>query len=501
MPGKHHNKGAMHESFSDAQQVNEWHRIAYILGRTPQDAARRFAQRADVADMILPMRGLVAAWQDAPFAPRWALQHRLLREVLRLRFAQRVAVVQMLFPRQLGAVSNTYALFQALVRLGRYLEPAVLAKQLVATPAAYQCRRSRIFLANGQQHLVEAHVRHCADCRQAGLALQRIRQAVMAVVMTASFPPLPATSVVPWQGWGVMGCLLLLGVGMWYAVQARPTVVDVPMPTDARAVLVQADNQLWQIPAMSADQEYAVHVRMFWRFESNSVAMLDGRIWYQATPTQYRAQLVHTAGGNPFELDIVTESQRLYHVTEAYVGSVWPLRAQATTLVRATAPFTVDEMLMWRLRQGAWAVGEQLLSRGMRAPQLDVTGVAVTAHGDPMWRIRSRDDQGELWFDVDVATNRVIAMWQIIDTEPRLMWQHVADEVQPIRDARRYLVIQPTVGEPQWLRSPALHPALPLVDVNAGTRQQDVVQFTRDDERCRVELSQSIVQQCEAETP
>ena len=500
MPGKHHNKGAMHESFSDAQQVNEWHRIAFVLGRTAQDAMRRYAQRADVATMIEPVRGMSALWHDLPIVPRWAQQHRILRAVLGLRFAQRVAVVQMLFPRQLGAVSNTYALFQALVQVGRYLEPAIPTKQLVATPAAYQCRRSRIFLANGQLHLVEAHVRQCADCRQASMALQRIRQAITAVVMTASFPPL--RDVRPSRvGWMLVVCVVLIGMGMWYAAQTQPTHVAVQMPNDARMVLTQANAHMWQIPTLGADQEWAVHMRVFWYFPSNSVAMLDARVWYQGIPAQYRAQLVHSAGGNPYELDIVTESQRLYHVTEAYAGSIWPEGASAATVVRPAAPFTVNETLMWRLRQGAWAVGDQLLARGLRAPQLDVKGVAVTADGAPMWRIRSRDDLGELWFDVDVNTTRVIAMWQIVDTEPRLMWQYVSSDVQAVSDARRYLVIQPTVGEPVWVRSPALHPALPLVDVSDGTRQQDDVQFTRAGQRCRVNLAQDFVQNCDPETP
>lgn len=475
---------------TEAQPGSDWEHIWLLIGRTPHKAAQYVAHKQSPTNVVARF------WDNVPWAPRWSWQHPLLRAILVLPFSQRLAVAQMVYARQIGSVSNTYALLQALRSLANQLEPPIQARVFAVPAAAYQCQRAQVYLANGEFQRMAAHLRLCERCRTAAEAFQRIRQAVTVVLVSATYPPIPRVVPVPvvramlW--WGP-----LLAIVVWLAVMlATPVVPTIMKSTQPNQLLAQAQGNVYDIPLLDAGEEYVVHTRVFWRFADGSVTLLDAGLWYQHAPEQYRTELVHIAGGNPYELDVVTPYQRLYHVTDLYLASVWPYQRPAKTILQATAPFGVRETLEWRLRQGAWQAVNALLGRGMNAPEQTLLGVAVGDARQGLLRIRTVDADGELWFDIDPEQGRLETVWRVVDATPQMLWQLVAERRQRASSAKHYGVIQPTIGEAERRRTASIHPALPLIAPEQGHTDGQQVEFQDGTTRCRVTLQETMVWDC-----
>ncbi len=481
---------ALFTGVANDAQGDEWQHIALLIGRTPHQAAQYLAHRH------FPER-MTRLWDNLPWAPRWSWQHPLLRNILKLPYAQRLAVAQMVYARVLGSVSHTYALLQALRTLASTLSPPIRSEVFWVPAAAYQCQRAQVYLANGEFQRMAGHVRQCRRCRVSAEAFQRIRQAVTVVLASATYPPLPHVAPMSFARTVLWWVPLLLVVVCLIVMRIVPSTPTVMSGVDADQLFAQAQAHIYDIPTLDAGEEYLVQTRVFWRFADGSASVLNARLWYQQSPEQYRTELVHVAGGNPYELDVVTPYQRLYHITDIYLASTWPYQRPAATVLLETPPFGVRETLRWRLRQGAWQVAHTLLIRGMNAPEKTVIGVALGAESRSLLRIRTVDEAGELWFDIDPARGgHLDTIWRVTASAPQMLWQLVTERRQQASTAKHYGVIQPAVGEAERRGTASIHPALPLIAPAQGRTDGEQVEFQDENRRCRVILQESLVWDC-----
>ena len=467
----------------------EWQSIALLTWRTPAQASRPYA-RAIAADNphTLLDRGwlgdLARWWSDAHirrwYVPSWARGNPVVFRVVQMPWDQRVAVAQLVFGRVLGPVTNPRALFYAFVQCAPLLDPAIPAHLILPRVGAFACLHVRIQLAHGDRQSARAHLRQCDACRRADMALQRVRQALLVAVASITYPEIPQpvlrrTAV-------IRRATVLMAVGaLWIApVMASQQVSPVRMmPQDPRGLVQTAAQTLFQPKPLDTDQSQYWQVEMFWRFADQSVTWLNAEAWYQLEPVQYRTQLVHEAGGNPYELDIVTPYQRLYYVTELYA----PHRllsddTPATVLMPNNDPVAL--VWQWRMRQGAWGMAAHALTDAVARNQMSIAGVSIGAYGEPLLRLACQTSRGEVWFDVAPRSGELMAIWQLDDQQvPQLVWRLLQRAVVESDERLRYVVVQPRLGAYDQRPTQALHPAVPLISFDAGERVDNQISLWR----------------------
>lgn len=468
---------------------HEWQSIALLLWRTPANASKPYIRATTTENPYVLLErdwlGDVALWWrdirvNRWLIPRWARSSALVGRVLQMPWDQRVAVAQLVFGRVLGSVTNPRALFYAFVQCAPLLDPAIPTQVLQPRVGAFACLHVRIQLANGDRQSARAHLRNCDACRRADIALQRVRQALLIAVGSAVYPaPLYKPS---WMH-GMMHHIawMVAMAALWVApVMLNQNAVPVVMrPQSPRALVQSAQQQLFSPVSLQTDQSQYWQVEIFWRFANDSVAWLNAEAWYQYAPNQYRTQLVHQSGGNPYELDIVTPYQRLYHVTSLYA----PHRLLSDDMPATVLMPNDDEIVdvwQWRMRQGAWGMAPQILNEVVLHQQMEVIGVTVGAYGEPALRIAGHTPSGTVWLDVASHSGELMAIWQIDNqNQPQLRWrlrQHVLVENN---ERMRYVVVQPLVGVYEKRHTSALHPAVPLIPFDVGERTGDQLSLWR----------------------
>jgi len=468
---------------------HEWQSIALLVWRTPAQASRPYA-RAIVADdpTTLLDRGwlgdMARWWSDARLrrwmVPRWARSNPLVARVLQLSWDQRIAVAQLVFGRVLGPVTNPRALFYAFVQCAALLDPVIPKHVIQPRVGAFACLHVRIQLTNGDRQSARAHLRQCDDCRRADMALQRVRQAVLVAVASIEYPEIPRSearvqTVIQHAVW-VMAVAVLWVVPVVVNQQIQPLVL---VPQAPLALLQTAQQTLFAPKPLDTNQSQYWQVDIYWHFASQSVAWLNAEAWYQLEPVQYRTQLIHESGGNPYELDIVTPYQRLYHVTDLYAPHRLLSDGEpATVLMPNNDP--VARVWQWRMRQGAWGMAAQVLSDATMRNQMDVIGVSIGVYGEPLLRVACQTVGGEVWFDVAPRTGELMAIWQLDAQQvPQLQWRLRQRVVVESNDRLRYVVIQPRLGVYDQRPTQALHPALPLISFDVGERIDNQISLWR----------------------
>jgi len=468
---------------------HEWKSIALLVWRTPTHASRPYA-RAVATDTPIALldRGWLGDaarwWSDAQvrrwLAPRWARTQPLVARVMRMSWDQRVAVAQLVFGRTLGPVTNPRALFYAFVQCAPLLDPAIPTHIIQPHVGAFACLHVRIQLTHGDRQSARAHLRQCDACRRADMALQRVRQALLVAVASVEYPDIPQP--VSRRHVLLRQATWLVAVGaLWVApvVVSQQVQPHVLVPQEARALLQMAERTLFQPKPLTTDQSQYWQVEMFWRFANQSVTWLNAEAWYQLAPNQYRTQLVHASGGNPYELDIVTPYQRLYHVTDLYA----PHRllsdgTPATVLMPNNDP--VASVWQWRMRQGAWGMAAQGLHDALVRDQITVIGVSIGVYGEPLLRLACQTVAGEVWFDVAPRNGELMAIWQLDAQQvPELRWRLRQRAVVENDERLRYVVIQPRIGTYDQRPTQALHPAVPLISFDVGERLDNQISLWR----------------------
>lgn len=478
----------------------EWKSIALLVWCTPAYASRPYA-RAIATDSPIALldRGWLGDvarwWSDAQvrrwISPRWARAHPLVARVLQMSWDQRVAVAQLVFGRVLGPVTNPRALFYAFVQCAPLLDPAIPTHSIQPRVGAFACLHVRIQLTHGDRQSARAHLRQCDGCRRADIALQRVRQALLIAVASVAYPDIPQP--VSRGNFLMRQAIWSVAVGvLWVAPvvvnqQVQPHVL---MPQEPRALLQTAAQTLFQPKPLTTDQSQYWQVEMFWRFANQSVTWLNAEAWYQLTPNQYRTQLVHESGGNPYELDIVTPYQRLYHVTDLYASHrLLSDGNPATVLMPNNDP--VARVWQWRMRQGAWGMAGQVLNEALLADQIAVIGVSIGVYGEPLLRLACQTMRGEVWFDVAPYNGELMAIWQLDAQQvPELQWRLRQRVVVESNERLRYVVIQPRIGAYDQRPTQALHPAVPLISFDMGERLDNQISLWRFGQRQTINLDE-----------
>ncbi len=467
----------------------EWQSIALLIWRTPAHASRPYA-RAIATDNPHAMfdRGwlgdMARWWSDAHirrwYIPSWARVNPIVARVLQMSWDQRVAVAQLVFGRVLGPVVNPRALFYAFVQCAPLLDPAIPIQTILPRVGAFACLHVRIQLTHGDRQSARTHLRQCDACRRADLALQRVRQALLVAVASVTYPAIPyalsrSHTIVRHMTW-LVAVVLLWVIPAISRQYVAPTVLQ---PVTPLILLQTAEQTLFQPMPITTDQSQYWQVDIFWRFANQSVAWLNAEAWYQIEPVQYRTQLVHQTGGNPYELDIVTPYQRLYHVTDLYA----PHRLlsddmPATVLMPNNDP--VANVWRWRMRQGAWGMAAQTLNDAITRNQLEVIGVSIGVYGEPLLRLASETTHGEVWFDVAPRSSELMAIWHLDAQQvPQLQWRLRQHTVVESDERLRYVVVQPRLGTPDQRPTQALHPAVPLIPFDMGERVDNQISLWR----------------------
>lgn len=479
---------------------HEWKSIALLVWRTPAQASRPYARaRAVDNPMALLDRGWISGaarwWGDTPvrrwLVPRWARTSPLVARVLTLPWEQRIAVAQLVFGRILGPVTNPRALYYAFVQCAPLLAPAIPPQVIQPRVGAFACVHVRIQLAHGDRQSTRVHLRQCDACRRADMALQRVRQALLVAVASIAYPdihqPVSRRRIVMRQATWMMA----VGV-LWIApvVTSQSTQPRVLVPQAPRALLQMTELTLFQPKPITTDQSQYWQVEMFWRFANQSVTWLNAEAWYQIAPNQYRTQLVHESGGNPYELDIVTPYQRLYHVTDLYAPHrLLSDNEPATVLMPNNDP--VASVWQWRMRQGAWGMAAQVLNQALTDNQIEVIGVSIGVYGEPLLRLAGQTASGEVWFDVAPRNGELMAIWQLNAQQvPELQWRLRQRAVVESNERLRYVVVQPRLGDYDQRPTQALHPAVPLISFDVGERLDNQISLWRFGQRQTINLDE-----------
>jgi hypothetical protein len=323
------------------------------------------------------------------------------------------------------------------------------------------------------------------------MALQRVRQALLVAVASIAYPdihqPVSRRRIVMRQATWMMA----VGV-LWIApvVTSQSTQPRVLVPQAPRALLQMTELTLFQPKPITTDQSQYWQVEMFWRFANQSVTWLNAEAWYQIAPNQYRTQLVHESGGNPYELDIVTPYQRLYHVTDLYAPHrLLSDNEPATVLMPNNDP--VASVWQWRMRQGAWGMAAQVLNQALTDNQIEVIGVSIGVYGEPLLRLAGQTASGEVWFDVAPRNGELMAIWQLNAQQvPELQWRLRQRAVVESNERLRYVVVQPRLGDYDQRPTQALHPAVPLISFDVGERLDNQISLWRFGQRQTINLDE-----------
>lgn len=434
----------------------------------------------------------VAPWWDrfTPWVPvpRWARQHPLLACVMRLPLAQRYAILQLVYPQQLGAQRNPRMLLFALRACARVLFAGAHVRVSTALCAQYEP-----ILASGHVSTMRQHLRRCGACQHRARTMASTRQAVIATITTMQLPQhMPATAIPRWSA--LVVSIAVIGAAFVIPIMWPQYRVYAIAPYDARQLVQHAEATLYQPAEMSEGMQEYQQYEIFWRFADGSVTLLNAELWYSQHPIQYRAQLTHYAGGSPFELDIATQAFRFYGVSAAYAPDIWPPQTEAMRVIMPMGSLKTAEALRWRTRQGAWAVPWLVLHQIQHATEAPtVVGTTFALDGTPLVRMQ----HGSWWIDVDPASGRLAALWYLHHDTAQLRWRMRWHAQTARENDRVFVVTQRQYGDVSDRALPALHPALPLIPADAGAvPRADTVDFVQDNLRCRATLIDTFIARC-----
>lgn len=274
------------------------------------------------------------------------------------------------------------------------------------------CRETREALADGWGAALPAQVRGhlsvCQACRSAEQSWELLRRATeeslrgalrderlpeeLAVALRARLTePAPP----PWWRGSprqlLWRALLPLGVAAVILALVLPrtdsTPGSEPAPAAAapRELVERALDTLYAPPPDVAAWHGRWEIR--WSFADGSSTLLHADAWYDAPSDRHRLQLVHQAGGGPYEFQLRGTGQRYwYAVSESYAPSVYPLgtrRWPEAVMARAPAG-EADRLVQARLDTGAWAIARSYLRQALDAGELSSWGRQRGEDGAPL---------------------------------------------------------------------------------------------------------------------
>ncbi|HEU4326872.1 MAG TPA: hypothetical protein VFS21_27275 [Roseiflexaceae bacterium] len=423
---------------------DDLYRLALLLAPSDRLAAdatiaavRRASQSSTLPDEAAVYGALVAALpparSDRP--PAWMLRAQarqadgpVLAALARLPRVQRLALALILLrglPAEQAAPATGLEADQlrgvvrdALALLAPQIMPDLPQEHFDTSAAPEECEAARRALelnspALHEDPAIRGHLALCPRCRAAEQSWEQIttrieevlRRTLREVVLPAEVferavaPPQPtllararALLAQTWLRRALVPVAVLALVGALVLPRAQsgtPTAGAPPAPpptTDPRALVQRALGDLYAPPA---DGTGVWHGRwkIRWEFNSAVYAMLNAEAWRDPVGGRYRLQLVHEAGGGPYEFALSPSQQRAwYAATHLYADSIYPQvsSGESTQLDLRITPEQNRRMLEERLGSGAWGIAADYLRQALDAPDLRSWGRQRAENGDTL---------------------------------------------------------------------------------------------------------------------
>lgn len=390
-----------------AEPLDEQHLVATLLAALPPESPRR-------------LRAPQPEWaRDAPDAERAARlaqvarlppQQRLILALPPLRGWDHEQIAQLLNSDVAHVQEQTR---DALLTLAAHIDPALpTALHGDDLPAACQPTRAALALDSAAVRYdpaIRGHLALCAACRTVEQAWHALSATVEDALRSAlRGVPLPGTldedlhavlepraapqHVQDQRVWRVLlPVLVLVVIGVLVLPRAPSPIVATssapPGPALAAELVQRALDQLYAPPPEAAQHPQDTwHGRwaMQWNFADGTYATLNGDLWIDHSANRHRVQLVHEAGGGPYEFQLADGTRHVaYAASESYGASLYPaLYSTSRSRVRLHVPADQQPaMLQARLGAGAWGLARSYLQQAQRADDLQSWGRQQTIDG------------------------------------------------------------------------------------------------------------------------
>lgn len=364
-----------------------------------------------------PPAGLARAALRPADAPVLAALARLPR---RQRLALGLLLLRDHDAEQAAAASGTDAeqlrqqLRDALAALAPQVAPDLPPAHFAETDVPEECLPTRRALALGSPLLhthpaIRGHLALCQECRAVERSWEQLSARVEETLRyTLREVALPGELVeqalaAPRARWlarlraalgrpGLRLALVPLAVLVLIAALVLPRARPAASPTGAtpatalapQALAALALERLYTPPADGGRGVWHGRWRMRWDFDTTVYANLNGDLWLDPARGRHRVQLVHEAGGGPYEFELADGQQRLiYAATRLYADSLAPGMApdRLAPLNFQATPEQQGRALTARLDSGAWSSAGRYLRQALAAPDLKSWGRQRDADG------------------------------------------------------------------------------------------------------------------------
>lgn len=375
--------------------------IAALLAVLPRERRRRLPWSrsgwAVASSIRADDRAVVMAMTRLPRHQRLVLGLTMLRALDSAQVAQVLGA---------ATLDQGVLLRDALLALGPVAAPGVSLAELNVEGAPVECQPTRAALASDRERVhadpaLRGHLALCAACRNVeggwfdlyAVCERALRGALLDVVMPVALvaqlralvvsEPLRARPAMVFDR-RVGVALVVVVVMVVIGLVVVPRYPSRGVTTPATAVVDMTPQQLVQ---RAADRLYEPpsgagvwHGRwdLHWNFADGSYAALHGDEWVDTASDRHRLQLVHEAGGGPYEFELADDGGQVwYAVGGVYGPSVYPLAFdpdQARVHVSHVVAEQQRALRQARLDSGAWGIARAYLRQALAAPKLQRWG-------------------------------------------------------------------------------------------------------------------------------
>jgi hypothetical protein len=381
------------------------------------------------------------------------------------------------------------------------------------------CRPARAALVRGDSAAhddpaIRGHLALCAECRGVAQAWRqaetRVDEVLRAVLRDVQPPPgfaahLRAAAGQQTQrrvlpiGPLVLRALVPLAVVLAILALVWPRGTQTPAAGETSGEMVaphtlveRARQQLYAAPDDGGGEVWRGRYSARWYFGDDSYADLAGTLWLDAERGRHRLELVHEAGGGPFEFQLGNGRDTLWYSAEPrYAATIYPQIAErfANRAQLDLARTEQQEMLAARLGAGAWGLPAAYLRQAAAADDLRSWGRHTADDGAELAVLSFRgwsalappasgpaDDELTLLLSIDTRSGALYEIRELIGPDAgeqtgRTVWRYLGGEWLE-RGAESEAAFEPSRllrargGYAQLTGGPAA-PELPLVPLRA----------------------------------
>jgi hypothetical protein len=338
------------------------------------------------------------------------------------------------------------------------------------------CRPARAALLQGDSAAhadpaIRGHLALCAECRSVAhswrLVETRVDEVLRAVLRDVQplpgfaeqlravvsrqpqrrvlrLGPLALRALLP------LAVVLTIGALVWPRGTQSLTTGETGVESIAPHTLIErARQQLYTAPPNAGDDVWRGRYSARWYFGDESYADLAGSLWLDAERGRHRLELVHEAGGGPFEFQLGDGRDTLWYTAEPrYAATIYPQIAErfATRVQLDLARTEQQEMLAARLDAGAWGLPAAYLRQAAAADDLQSWGRRTADDGTQLtvlsfrgWSALGPPETGEtaetitVLLSVDGASGMLHEIRELIGPDVgeqtgRTVWRYLGGE-------------------------------------------------------------------------